>query len=158
MLVVANSSPFIALERIGYLHLLSALAEKVRIPPAVRREVFGSEPLPAWVEEVSLQQPLAPLMAAMRLGPGEREAIALAVELGADEIILDDLSARRMATSLGIPVIGTLGLLLRAKKRGLVREVRPLIKALQSQGFRISERVLSGILAAAGEETREEVR
>jgi predicted nucleic acid-binding protein len=97
-------------------------------------------------------------MAAMRLGPGEREAIALAVELGADEIILDDLSARRMATSLGIPVIGTLGLLLRAKKRGLIREVRPLVEALQSQGFRISERVLSGILAAAGEGTQEEVR
>lgn len=153
--VVADSSPFIALERIGYLHLLPALLEKVNIPPAVRQEVFGSEPLPVWVEEVALGQPIAPLMIAMRLGPGEREAVALAMELRADELILDDLPARRLAVSLGIPIIGTLGLLLRARKRGLIREVRPLLEALRAQDFRMSERVFSGILAAAGEEMPE---
>lgn len=153
--VVANSSPFIALERIGYLYLLPALLEKVNIPPAVRQEVFGSDPVPAWVEEVSLRQPMAPLMIAMRLGPGEREAVALAMELRADELVLDDLPARRLAISLGIPVIGTLGLLLRAKKRGLIQEVGLLLEALQAQGFHISGRVFSSILTAAGEETPE---
>jgi predicted nucleic acid-binding protein len=151
-LVVANSSPFIALERIGHLHLLPALIRKVLIPPAVRREVFGSKPLPDWVEEKSLQQPLAPRMTATRLGPGEREAIALALELGADVLILDDLPARRLAISLGIPVIGTLGLLLRAKRRGLIPQVLPLMEELQEQDFHISERLFSGMLAAAGED------
>ncbi|MCX7854680.1 MAG: DUF3368 domain-containing protein [Anaerolineae bacterium] len=131
------------------------LVEKVCIPPAVRGEVFGSEPLPAWVEEIALRQPVAPLMVAMRLGPGEREAVALSIELRADERILDDLPARRLAVSLGIPVIGTLGLLLRARKRGLIREVRPLLEALRAQGFHMSGRVFSSILAAAGEEIPE---
>jgi predicted nucleic acid-binding protein len=150
-LVVADSSPLIAFERVGHLFLLPALAERVCIPPAVRREVFGDQPLPAWVEERPLGQPLAPKMTAGRLGPGEREAIALALEMGADEVILDDLAARRLATSLGLCVIGTLGLLLRTKQRGLIPKIQPVLEALQDCEFRISEQVYSGILAAAGE-------
>jgi len=75
----------------------------------------------------------------------------LALEIGAAELVLDDLPARRMAGSLHIAVIGSVGLLLRANERGLISEVRPLMKAMQSEDFRISDRVFDGILAAAGE-------
>jgi predicted nucleic acid-binding protein len=78
---VANASPFIALERIDQTYLLPALVERLWIPPAVRQEVFTSKSLPDWVIEKSLQQPLAPRMVSARLGNGEREAIALALEL-----------------------------------------------------------------------------
>jgi predicted nucleic acid-binding protein len=151
-LVVANSSPFIALERIGQFDLLPMLFKQLWIPPAVRQEVFASKSLPAWVKEVQLQQPLAPQMAGVRLGAGEREAIALALELKAAELILDDLPARRFAIALGLPVIGTLGLLLRSKEQGLIPLVRPLLEDLQNQEFHISERLFIGILVAAGEE------
>jgi predicted nucleic acid-binding protein len=150
-IVVANSSPFIALERIGQLHLLPALVPSLWIPPAVRQEVFGAKPLPEWVKEVPVQQPLGPQMVSTRLGAGEREAIALALEMEATELIIDDLSARRLAISLSLPVIGTLGILLRAKRLGLISIVRPLLEALQDHGFHISGRVLDGILVAAGE-------
>ncbi|MBL7161448.1 MAG: DUF3368 domain-containing protein [Anaerolineales bacterium] len=149
--IVANSSPFIALERVGYQHLLPALFEQINIPPAVQNEVFKEQPLPDWVKVVHLTQPLAPRMTSARLGPGEREAIALAMELEAEELILDDLPARRLAIFLGLNVIGILGLLLRAKKRGIIPQVQPLMDALYTQEFHISERLYSGILEAAGE-------
>lgn len=149
--VVSNSSPLIALERIEHLHLLPDLFEKVVIPSAVKLEVFGNRPLPEWAEEIAIKQALTPRMAAARLGPGEREAIALALELNAEELLLDDLAARRLATSLGVPMIGTLGLLLRAQQRGLVPQVKPLLEALRQHGFHISARMFEGILLAATE-------
>jgi predicted nucleic acid-binding protein len=85
------------------------------------------------------------------VGAGEREAIALALEMGAAELILDDLAARRLAQSLLLVVIGSAGLLLRAKERGLIPRVRPLMQAMQAVDFHISERVFTGILAAADE-------
>ena len=147
--VVSDSSPLIALERIAHLHLLPALFEKVVIPSAVRLEVYGNRPLPEWTEEIAIKQTLTPRMIAARLGLGESEAIALALELDAEELLLDDLAARRLATSLGVPMIGTLGLLLRAKQHGLIPQVKPVLEALRQGGFHISERMFDGILLAA---------
>jgi len=84
-------------------------------------------------------------------GAGEREAIALALEMQATELLIDDLAARRLAQSLGIPIIGSLGLLLRAKQRGLVSAVRPLLETMQTEEFRISDDLFSEILMAAEE-------
>lgn len=159
-LVVANSSPLIALDRIGQLPLLPVLLIKIHIPRAVRQEVFEQNPLPDWIVERPLRQPIASRITSARLGPGEREAVALALELSAAEVIIDDLAARRLAYALQVPVIGTLGLLLRAKKRGLIPLIRPLVEALQDHEFHASARLVEGIFAAAGEgehrSTREE--
>jgi predicted nucleic acid-binding protein len=149
---VIDSSQLIVFQRIEQFDLLCALLRPVYIPPAVRREVFGAaDPLPEWIEERQLIQPLASQIVASRLGPGESEAIALALELRATELVLDDLAARRLAQSLHIAVIGSAGLLLRAKTKGLIPEVRPLMEAMQRAEFHISARVYAGILAAAGE-------
>jgi len=150
-LYVANSSPFIVFERIGRLDLLRALLGRSYIPPAVRHEVFSSRQLPDWVEERLLTQPLASRIAGSRLGAGEREAIALALEMKATELVIDDLAARRLAQSLEISIIGCLGLLLRAKHRKLIPAVRPLMDAMQSDEFRISDDLFGEILAAVGE-------
>jgi predicted nucleic acid-binding protein len=150
-LCVGNSSPLIVFQRIGQLSLLQNLLEQLYIPPAVRFEVFGSTPLPVWIKEQSLAQPLASQILAARIGAGEREAIALALELQANLLVIDDLAARRLAQSLKITIIGSLGLLVRAKERGLISSVRPLMEAMQSEEFRISDSVFAGILAAAGE-------
>jgi hypothetical protein len=85
------------------------------------------------------------------LGDGESEAISLAVELGARWIVLDDRAARRLAQGLGLPVIGTLGLLLAAKRRGLLTVIRPSVDALVRQGFHIASELYERVLSDAGE-------
>ncbi len=148
---VADSSPFIVFERVGQLDLLRALMDRVLIPTAVRREVFGAEVMPEWIEERSLTQPLASRIIASRLGAGEREAIALALEIRPTWLVIDDLAARRLAQSLGIAMVGSLGLLLIAKQKGLIPAVRSLMEAMESDEFHISEHLFAGILSAAGE-------
>jgi predicted nucleic acid-binding protein len=150
-LCIANSSPFIVFERIGHIELLHSLTNRLHIPSAVRQEVFGARELPDWVEEHSLTQPLASRITSTRLGAGESEAIAIALEMQANELILDDLAARRLAQSLEIPIIGSLGLLLRAKYRKLIPAVRPLMQAMQGDDFHISGDLFRGILKAADE-------
>jgi len=147
--IVSNTSPLIGLSNIGKLEILHEVFGKVFIPPAVRRE-FGEE-LPGWIEVTSPKnQPLVSALSKL-LGAGESEAIALAIELGADFLILDDLKARKIARELGINVIGTAGVLLLAKKRGVVEEVEALLMALVDRSFRISSEVVEVILKAAGE-------
>lgn len=151
MQYVVNSSPLIVFQRIGQFSLLRDLLRRAYIPPTVRLEVFGSDPVPSWVEERPLSQPLVPRVMAARLGAGEREAIAMALETEGAWLVIDDLAARRLAQSLGIEVVGSLGLLLRAKDLGLIAAVRPLIEAMQQEEFRASDEVIATILRAAGE-------
>lgn len=121
MSVVSNSSPLIALAQIQRLNLVSAILQSVLIPPAVAREIAPSIPvLPQWATVRAPPEPSSVLTSPRRLGDGEREAIALAMEVGAGAIVLDDRAARRVAEAAGRNVIGTLGLLLEAKRKGVV--------------------------------------
>lgn len=91
-------------------------------------------------------------MSEARLDAGEAEALALAIELKADAILLDESAARAVANELGMQVIGTLGLLLRAKQEGLVNEVAPLLRKLIVEGrFRVSPALVHATLQRAGE-------
>lgn len=87
------------------------------------------------------------------LGLGESEAIVLARELNALWLLLDDALARRKANRIGIPVVGTLGVLLMAKNAGLISAVRPVLDDLGKTDFRASQRVLDEVLSKAGEST-----
>ena len=152
MVVVSNSSPLIALARIQRLDLLPAIFESVLIPPAVAREISPSIPvLPAWLR---IQAPNALPPASLlrrRLGDGEWEALALASELRADWIILDDLPARRSAEATGLNVIGTFGTLITAKRTGLLKSIRPELDALLRTSFFLSPKLYDELLAVAGE-------
>lgn len=148
---VTNASPLIIYERVGQFHLLQHVLAHAFIPPAVRYEVYGTNQLPSWLAERALTQPLASRIIAARLGAGEREALALALEMQATCVALDDLPARRVAQALNITVIGSLGLLLQAKSAGHIDAIRPIIQAMQAADFRASEHVVAGVLAAAGE-------
>ena len=150
---VTDASPLIIFQRIGQIDLLEALLRNAFIPPAVRREVYSANVPPAWIQEQSLTQPLASQIIAGRLGAGEREAIALALEIQATCLVLDDLPARRIAQLLHLTVIGSMGLLLQAKHKGLIGAVKPLIEEMQKTGFRVSEHVVTTILMAANEAT-----
>jgi uncharacterized protein len=150
--VVSNSSPLIALAGIQRLDLLPAIFESVLIPPAVAREIAPSIPvLPSWLR-IQAPNVLSPaLLLRRRLGAGEREALALAVELKVDWIILDDLPARRSAEAAGLNVIGTLGTLVTAKRVGLLKSIRPELDALRRTSFFLSPQLYDELLLAAGE-------
>jgi uncharacterized protein len=149
--VVCNSSPIIALDQIGQLHLLERLFGSVLVPPAVANEIAPTVVRPPWITEQPLRQPIGSQMLRASLGPGESEAIALAMETSAPWVILDDRPARRFAQGLGLTVVGTLGILVAGKRRGLLFEVKPCVDALIQHGFRIAANLYDHVLADAGE-------
>ncbi|OPL11285.1 MAG: hypothetical protein AVO38_15915 [delta proteobacterium ML8_D] len=85
------------------------------------------------------------------LGKGEAEAIILSKEKKADLILIDEKKARKAARRAGFEVIGVLGLLLAAKNKALIPAVKPFIKELSKQGFRLSKKVTERALKEAGE-------
>lgn len=150
--VVANSSPLIALAHVGRLEFLHDLLGEIAAPTAVAAEVAPELPvLPPWIKVSAPTQPLAAQVLAVSLGPGEREAISLALERSARRVLLDERPARRLAAALGLPVVGTLGLVLAFKRRGLVPEVKPILDELIAKGFRVTPRLLQQVLNDAGE-------
>ena len=149
--VVSNVSPLIALQQIGHLQLLEQLFDTVLIPPAVACKVTPTVALPAWIEQHGLAQPVGPRILGALLGPGESEAISLALEIGAQLVMLDDRPARRLAQALHLPVIGTLGILLAAKRRQLLIAIGPCLDALLQHHFRIAPSLHENVLSAAGE-------
>lgn len=148
--VVSDTSPLIALHQIGQLSLLRTIFGTVLVPPAVVREGVGLE-RPSWIVERPLTRPLAPAVLRAGLGQGESEAISLALELHADRVILDELPARGLAQRLNIPLIGTLGILLAAKRRGLIPAIREHIDILRRGGFRVANDLYENVLRSAGE-------
>ncbi|HSG40589.1 MAG TPA: DUF3368 domain-containing protein [Thermoanaerobaculia bacterium] len=158
-LVVVNATPIISLSLAGHLDLLRHLYQEVLIPPAVRAEVLaggrtgrGVEELKAadWVRTVPLQDPRrADLLS--DLHRGEAEVIALAQEIGASLVILDERLARRHALRLGLTITGTVGVFLKAKEKGLVPRIEPLIERILNHGIHLSPDLVHRALRLAGE-------
>ena len=158
-LVVVNTTPIIALSLAGELSLLHSLYDEVVVPSAVEAEVLaggrdgiGSSELmeASWLRVASLQDARrADLLA--DLDRGEAEVLALAQELNADLVIIDERLARLHAKRLGLTLTGTLGVLLRAKQLGHVKAVAPLIDKLRQGGIHLSDMVVTEVLALADE-------
>lgn len=154
--VVANTTPLIALADIGQLELLHQLYDEILIPDAVMSEIESG---PArtqvtnaqWIIKRSINSPERKSLFKSRLHSGEVEVIILAEDEKADLIIMDDNTAKKTAKYLGLNVTGTLGILLRAKREGKVKEVRPLIDKLIDEGLYIDEQTKQTVLKNAGE-------
>lgn len=152
MPAVSNASPLIALAAIERLQLVPALFETVLIPPAVAHEIRRSIPVaPRWLQVHPLRVALPTIVLRRTLGDGEREAVALALEIHAEAVILDDLPARRVAQAAGLNVVGTLGVLLSAKHIGLMSRIRPELDNLLKTSFFLSPQLYEELLVAAGE-------
>ena len=158
--MVCDASTLIALARIGHLETLERTGAHIVIPRAVYEEVVvRGEGKPgatevseaAWIETREVTDRSVVARFRMVLDAGESEAIALAREVDADLIILDDEEARDTALSEGLSVVGLLAFLVRAKEWNVVREVQPLLDALKRQGFFISDELYQHILRMAGE-------
>jgi predicted nucleic acid-binding protein len=85
------------------------------------------------------------------LGAGEKEVLALGLQVPGAVAVLDDRLARSYADSLGLAYTGTLGVLVRAKAEGLISEVRPILAELERLGFRLSASARAAALKLAGE-------
>ena len=158
--VVSNTSPLLALAACRQLELLRALHSRVIAPEAVITELergqAGTDRLaleaerPAWLEVVKLASPPSPLLEAY-LDAGEAAVIALALEQGIRRVVIDEQRARAVAKTMGLAVVGSIGVLLRPKREGFIAEVKPSIEAMQAAGIRLSERLLEFALREAGE-------
>jgi uncharacterized protein len=157
MLIVADSSPLVALAAAGALSLVDQLFDTVRVPTAVEAELMVpgkphthllKEFLSGKVLPVNLSQYV---IVAPGLGAGELEAMALYKALSADQLLVDDERARKVARLNQIQVVGSMGVLLLAKHAGLISAVKPLIQTMQSAGIHLSARLVLDGLRLAGE-------
>lgn len=151
--IVVDSSCLIVLDNIGYMGILQQTFKTVLIPPAVNREFGKSFNWLIIDNSSSLSQQEQDKLLKARIGSGEREAITLALFHKDSALILDDLDARNTAMSLGLKekVIGTLGLLLKAKEKEIIHKVKPLLDDLVKRKFRMTEGLYNRILNEAKE-------
>lgn len=161
MIVVSDASPLIALAAINRLELLRDLYTELVIPTAVYNEVTAIRPTAPgaydvreakWIQVRPAGNRALVEALTLELDVGESEAIALAVELDADLLLMDERRGRMAATRLGRRVVGVLGLVIEAKAAGFLLAVRPILNALTTHaGFRISPVLLEKVLVSAGE-------
>jgi predicted nucleic acid-binding protein len=157
--VICDTSPFQYLFQLGYLHILPSLAERVIVPPAVidelaaGRAVGVSLPEPAALDWVIVRQPtsLSALPLINDLGAGEIEVLMLGLELPEAVVVLDDALARRVAETLNLRLTGTLGLLLDAKRKGIVPALAPVLDQLEALRFRLAAHTRAAVLKLAEE-------
>jgi predicted nucleic acid-binding protein len=154
-----NASPLVFLTRGGYLDLLRLAADEIVVPAAVAEEIQrrGPADLTArtiadtdWLVVVTTPT-IPPFIQAWDLGEGESAVLAWAHAHPGSEAIIDDLAARRCAAALGVPVRGTLGLVLAGKIRGEIPAARPVLEHLRGLGMYLSDRVLNQALALVNE-------
>ncbi len=162
MIVVSDTSPISALFRIGYIHLLHALYGKVIIPTTVQQELnelvnWGYDPqqifLQPWVEVHQCQRDDFYFHLCSELDEGEAEAIALAKNIDADILLIDELKGRKIAVQENLKIVGVLGVLLDAKEMGLVDAVKPMVDDLiHIANFRIDVHLYYTVLTLANED------
>ena len=156
--VIVNNSPLVALWMLNYLPLLRELYTEVWTPQEVKKEFLGIAPIvredalknAPWIRTFPQAAPQIPALP-VKLNAGETTVIALAIEQNARLVIIDEQRARRYAQHLGLSVKGTVGVLLEAKKNGLIGAIEPLLTQMQTNGIYLGQSVIVEALRQAGE-------
>jgi uncharacterized protein len=161
MIVVSDTSALSNLALVNHLWLLEAIYQTVIVPDIVASELAAARNPTisailqlGWIETQFLtnSQLANQLQQERGLDAGEANAIALALELQADDLLIDERLGRQEAVRLGLSIIGILGVLLVAKRRSLISQVQPVMDALINQaGFRVSPQLYQRVLALAQE-------
>lgn len=162
MKIISDSSPLMALSTIGKLHLLKEQFSEVIVPDAVWKEITvdgkakkGADDIRRadWITVEHVTNQFFVKLLKKDIDSGESEAIALAVEINADLILLDDKLARTVASNFELNILGTIGILIRARKKGLLHQLRPEINNLLVHAkFRLSENLIKKALQEVGED------
>jgi len=165
MPVVSNTSPLLNLAIVGRFSLLRDQFGEIWIPPGVFEELRVKEDLPGtqsmreaiktgWLRVEKVRE--IPVMQVLQrhLDKGEAEAIALALQVKADWILLDEREARKVAKTLGLKVAGVLGILLRARREGKLSSLERAMEELREKaGFRIGANLFADLLRESGEKS-----
>ena len=157
--VVADAGPLIAFGRIGRLDLLPQVLGEILVPSAVAAECLADLGKPG---AIAIREALRSRLLIKSSDPSpaqapfpvldacESAAIRLALKLSAS-VLIDEKTGRAIATKLGLKVVGSGGVLLAAKKRGLIQSVRPIIDAFTTGGYHLSGALIQAILTRASE-------
>jgi hypothetical protein len=156
---VSNTTPIISLLKLNRLEILQKLYTEVYIPFAVYEEIEAGKSKGyykdlskiGWINIIGIQDKQA-IKYFLDLDAGEAEAIVLATEIGADLIILDEKLGRFHAKHAGLKGTGTIGVLIKAKRDGFIKELKPLLTELTDKEVWISEKLRTEVLKIVGEE------
>jgi predicted nucleic acid-binding protein len=156
---IVNASPLICLSRAGLSDLLRQAAETIMVPMSVAREVLAPGPTDVttgllaktpWLVQVDDPE-IPPSILGWDLGRGESTVLALALAHVGARAIIDDLHGRRCAESLGIPLRGTVGLVLRARRARIIASARDAFERLRAGGMYLSDRIVLDVLREVDE-------
>jgi predicted nucleic acid-binding protein len=151
-IVISNATPIISLCSVGYEYILKELFTRILISQAVDMELrvldkpgarFGDL---EWVEIVPVRNKEIILFLRKDIDTGEAETIALAKQMNADVVIIDENAGYQIAKHLDLPVVRTLSILKVAKDKKIITEIRPIVEQMVSRGRWYSKNVLSKFL------------
>jgi predicted nucleic acid-binding protein len=141
--IIVDTSSLIALEKIDLLQILCKIYKEIVIPESVIRE-FGNLSLPCLSTRKVESNLLKLLITDLNLGKGEADVIALASQTGL-KVVIDDSKARKVAEDMGLKLTGTIGVLIKAERLGLIRSAHDKVTELRDKGFYVSEELLEAI-------------
>ncbi len=147
--IISDTSCLIILTNIGELDLLRKVYGQIITTAEVADEF--SETLPEWIKINAPTDKYRQKILELQIDKGEASAIALALEIPDSTIILDDQKARKIADKLGIEITGTLGVIVKAKLRGIIPSVKPFLDKIRQTDFRLSVEIERQALEEAGE-------
>lgn len=157
-MLILNASPLIFLGNAGLLTLLQSIDDEIVVAHSAFEEVTKSQhsdlaknaaKTASWLIHKSCSVIPTPILA-WDLGPGESEVLALGLQSKNATLVVDDLAARRCALSLGLKVMGTLGIVVAGHRRGLINDPLQVIEQLRSGGMWLSDAVVKQVRAMAG--------
>ncbi|MCI0450014.1 MAG: DUF3368 domain-containing protein [Chlorobi bacterium] len=149
-IIISDTSCLIILSNIGELEILNRTYRSITTTPEVASEY--KHPLPEWIKITIPINKQKQKELELQLDKGEASAITLAIETPNSTLILDDYKARIIATQLGLEITGTLGVIVKAKNKGIIKSIKPYLEKLKSTNFRLSEELENEALNEAGEQ------
>jgi len=156
-IVISNATPIISLCSVGYESVLNELFHHIFIPRAVDMELRSLDKPGSrfsdlkWVEVVSVQNEQVIVFLRKDIDKGEAETIALAKQMNADVIIIDENAGYQIARHFGLPVVRTLSILKVAKDKKIISKIRPIVEQMVKRGRWYSKNVIDKFLGDVGE-------
>ena len=156
--VIVNSTPLITFSKLRHVFVLRELYEEIIIPVAVKNEVTVKNDLASqdildnlsWIKVMDCPEFNREIFSS-KLHAGEIEMLVLAHQLNADLLIVDDKPARKVANAMGFNITGTLGVLVKAKSKGIIKAVGPFVESMHEINIYLSDSAVEMALRQAGE-------
>jgi predicted nucleic acid-binding protein len=158
---VINASPVIVPAKLGLIDKVPGVASPLVIPEPVASEIRhgkAGDPAVCWLNEagrgfIKPAEPSPAHLTRSRIGAGERSVIAWALAHSGFVAVLDDSAARSQARRLSLPVLGTVGIVIRMKQAGLIERAKPWLLQIRQAGGHIGEELLRDAIRYAGEDS-----